>query len=401
VPPALVADRYPYRPSGKPQAAVPGMLVKVQVSGFSTYEEQENALRQFMDKHGIARPGPMMLDAEFFNPLFMSSVCRGMARTGKKVLPRGLHATRDMFNFVLNVKCEAFGTEHDGKPGLPKVLRAALNSLAGEMVANQTDHVPFARALRLLQCQFEAFPLTGKTWIEVLEGADILRRDIDATRTDGSDWELPNEVIRFTFQRLQDNLMAEHLSDVAGDIDNAFAAGGPWAFLVRRKWNAQGYNVNHISPAWTGLMGSLWAQVAEKFGRELWDLPSLFITADDHYWPNQMRDVFRISVRERRPDAFSPATDQLLADLWDKYWTGQLEIYLGFACVPGHPWNADHLAQKLAAMPPGLLGPKWLNEADPEVLRLGLTISGWLAKVLNPSIRAGAERVLTRFDGAA
>lgn len=423
--PELVADMnlYHHAPNTPPPAL--GKLVKFEVSGFSNGEEQEHAMRQFMDKNGIARPASMMLDSEFFNPLFMSSVCRSMAKAKIKILPQGLHATRDMFNFVLEVKCQALGTEHDGKPGMLAVLRAALKALAGEMVSQQTDKVPLQQALVLLQHHFQRFPLTGTSWLEVLEGADILRRDIDGQPISNSYWNVPNEVVRFAFQRLQDNLMAENLVENAGDIDHAFGADGSWAFLVKRRQDANGDDATAIAPAWTGLLGALWAQVAEDFGRELVDLPSMFTPPYARYWPNQMRDVFRVSIRERRLTAFSVRTDEIFAKLWQERWSEQCDVYLMCACIPGHRWNADHLANKLEDMPTELLEKNWLYQfddnwlectrsaekilswievvsiaaADREVLRLGQVLCSWLARVNNQTVRESAERSLARLPG--
>jgi hypothetical protein len=110
-----------------------GKLVPVAIRGFSTPQEQEDALFQFMDKNGIARPTAPLLDQEFFNPLFMSSVCRAMKKAGLKVFPKGLHATREMFAFVLQAKSGALGTPHDGTARMLDALRSALGKLAAHM----------------------------------------------------------------------------------------------------------------------------------------------------------------------------------------------------------------------------------------------------------------------------
>lgn len=418
-----------------PQASFPpggypplGRLVRVRIDGFSTVEEQEAALQQFMDKKGIARPTAPLLDRELFNPLFMSSVCRAMANAGIKVFPQGLHGARDLFAFVLDAKTKALGTPHDGSPRTLLALKASLDKLAEHMANGRADHVPLETASRLISNEFSSFPVTGRTWLDVLEGADILRVDIDGAAQHNSAWARPKEVVRFAFERLQDNLIADHLIRSCSDIDNAFGQNGPWEFLIKRfNKKTGGTPFVQVAARWTGPLGALWAYVAEDYGRELFDLPGFFSTADCQYYAKDFRPVFRTSVRERKLDAFTDRTKLVLDKLWEDEPVEKLEIYLSVSCIPGHAWNADFIASRLAALSPEELDSSWaqlfvrtdfgliraakqitgwaqtvhVEMADTEVVRLARIILSWLTVVQNDAIAHQAEQGLARLGAVS
>jgi hypothetical protein len=370
VPSELIAKPRPYpdEVGEPPQDCSPhGKLVEVRVSGFSRYSEREAALRTFMDEKGIARPTAPVLDEEFFNPLFITSVCRAMASAGVKVFPRGLHGAREIFNFVLETKAKALGTRYDGTLRVLPALRDALFGLAEMMVARIADHVPLDHALTRIGDAFKALPLSEQSWLEVLEGSDILRRDVEAKPHVGV-WARPSEVVRFSFQRLQDNLMAEHLVERcrAAGINDAFAEGGPLAFLVRRYTESEKQYVG-FSRGWVGLAGAVWAAVAESFGKELWDLPSFAGEGEVYVYHAEVRPVFLASVREREAGAFTPRTRQLLNHFWKDAQPQKLAILLSMSCVPGHAWNARTVSKALLSLTPDQRALRWAQPFDGDV----------------------------------
>ena len=335
-------------------------MIRVGVDGFRTSEERERALRMFMDAKGIARPTAPILDDEFFNPLFMTSVCRSMAKAHIHRFPDGLHGARDIFQFVLRAKVGSLGTPYDGNGDVYNALLEFLAQLAKLMVERNHDCVPIDKARELIDLTFRGFPLGPPGWFAVLLGADILRRDIERGTDETKVFALPPEVVRFTFQRLQENLIAEHLgrecTDV--DIDRAFDANGPWAFLLRRSTKMDGQLYVRPHPRWIGVLGALWSLVAEKHKKELWDLSSFFGGDNVRYYPNDLRPVFRNSLRERRGDAFSDRTKVILDQLWDDEVKDRLAIFLSTSCIPNHAWNADFLSARLTS----------LSHADREVV---------------------------------
>lgn len=407
--------------TGRDEQTLIGRLVRVPVRGFQTTEEREVALQKFMDAKGIARPTAPVLDTEFFNPLFMTSVCRSMAMAGIKVFPRGLHAARDIFGFVLETKAKALGTAYDGTERLTRALLSCLDSLTAEMIARRADYVPLHTAITFIGEAFEALPIVSSSWLSVLEGCDILRVDVENS-ANATSWSKPNEVVRFSFQKLQDNLVANHILRVCdpADIEDAFGPQGTLAFMVERSIHDTGAPEIKLNPAWVGVFAALWSAIAETYGKELWDLRSLWGSEGVYYTPDEIQPVFRSSIRERRADAFTERTRAVLNELWPHDQTEKIAIILENSCVPGHAWNADFLAQRLFDMSRTDRSSAWsrwfeggrsdlvdkaveiaqwantvhIENADLEVLRLaGLTLA-WLLTAANATVRELARKGL-------
>jgi hypothetical protein len=385
LPPEIIADPHPYpgKDGQMPEDCAPlGKLVQISVAGFRTTEERESALQKFMDDKGIARPTAPILDAEFFNPLFMSSVCRSMANAGLKVFPHGLHGARDIFAFVLKTKAKALGTRLDGTERVYRALLAALDSLAGRMVERREDYVPLSDAIKQIDSAFVALPISDKTWLDVLEGSDILRRDVETASKTISAWTGPTEVIRFSFQRLQDTLIAEHfIQECRGiDIEDVFEPESPFAFLVRRSVRKDGGTLLKFTPRWVGVIGALWASVAEAHGKELWDLRSFFSDPDVHFYPYDFMPVFHASIRERKGTAFTSRTKEILDYLWKDEQGKKLAIMLSTSCVPEHAWNADFLAERLLSLTPEdrhSAWSRWFEDGQRELIDRATEITDW------------------------
>lgn len=340
---------YPGPDGSPPKDCAPvGKFVRIEVAGFKTTEEREGALRRFMDEKGIVRPTAPVLDEVFFNPLFMSSVCRAMAAAKVSVFPRGLTGARAIFEFALRTKCAALLTRYDGTDQLYASLQGALSGLARRMVERLSDSVPINETQDILTKAFQALPLSDQPWLEVLEGADILRKDVEAAPGAPMAWSMPNEVVRFAFQRLQDNLIAEFLVQHCPDIDHAFAPGAPMEFLIERVMDPDyGDPSVRLRAQWIGTIGAVWSAVAERHRKELWDLESLFGAQGSRYYEDEFREVFRVSVRERSGTAFGNDTKSILDTLWKDSQPEKLAILLSTACVPGHTWNATFIHERL------------------------------------------------------
>ena len=303
-------------------------------------------------------------------------------------------------------------------------MLAALDGLACRMVQRKEDKVAFHDAVQIIELAFKALPISDQTWLDVLEGSDILRRDVEP-RNDGiHDWSKPHEVIRFSFQRLQDNLIAERLISQARsiDIEDAFQADGPFAFLVRRSTES-GVILSEFNSPWIGTLGTLSAAVAETYGKELYDLRSFFSDARDRFYPGEMKDCMRTSIRERDVMAFTSRTKEILDYLWKDDQKTKFAILLSNSCVPGHKWNADFLTDQLVSLSASKRALRWSNlfeengfelsyrateviswahqvdvtSADAEVVRLvGLTLT-CLLTVENPRICNRATEALANL----
>jgi hypothetical protein len=217
------------------------------------------------------------------------------------------------------------------------------------MADHTADAVPVGEALAILADTFANFPLEGRAWLEVLEGSDLLRRDTAPREGPVDDWSNPSEVVRFAFQRLQDNLIARSLLARCNDVERAFADGAMLSFLIQRI-PERGKNVVHIHQQWAGVVSAIWSALAEVHGKELVDLASFFNDDGRLLKTHQFKRVFRESVRDRRQNAITQRTRQILNDLFDASPEEKIEVLLSAACVPSHPWNARALHERLRAL---------------------------------------------------
>jgi hypothetical protein len=315
--------------------AVLDTLPFFEVRGFETPEEQANAARVYLDKRGISRPATPWLAPEFVNPLFLRSCCNALQREKKVEFPRGLTGTKEIFAFYLNSAAKHLGVGRDGADDLVGPTKATLLQIATEMAENRKDYLLRKRAEEIANTIFSLFstPPTS-TWLEVLQRNGLLRFDPDPTAKPTDPLQEPAEVVRFSFQRFQDHLMAETLLARVNDVKAALTTGGFLSFI---------HDGKQVCWEWRGLVEALSAQLPDRFQIELVDaLPGKF----DIWWPFQdIQNAFIESVRLRSTSAFTQRTVELFNGLvseWDR-----LFLLFDLSASIDHPWNAEFIHRNL------------------------------------------------------
>jgi hypothetical protein len=400
-------------------ASVQGQLFRIELRGFQSSEEREQAAKVYLDRRGIVRPASPSLDPEFSNPLFLRIACEALLRSGQRIFPRGLRGAKRVFHFVFETRGRFLGTARDGTDDLVRPLIKALSSLARAMASARQDFLAIDEASQIVDGAFRPYPAPeGKTWSDVLRGNGFLRKDL-LPGPDGTGFAPPEEVLRFTFQRLADQLMAEALIDQVSSIDAAFRCDGPLAFIIEDSFNKRRNNREiTLLPNWAGLCGALWIAIAERFGREMVDLPGLGDQED--VFLVGFSEPFRESLRWREPSAFTPRTRDVLRWLFPRLEGDRLPIYLEFALVPKHPWNIDNLGPILIAHSLPKRDAWWSSaladtysdahrialrildwaqnsdsqRADDETLHLTLLTVAWFLTVTNRGLRDRATKVI-------
>jgi hypothetical protein len=417
IPPGHPMNPRPGREAGRQieDLAAGQMITFLSLRGFSSFEEREKALAQFMDLKGIARPTAPILDPQLYNPLFLTSVCRSMAKAGIKIFPNGLDGAQKVFQFVLDAKAMALGSSHDGTPRVRDSMYLALHKLTAEMVEFRRDYVPLSRAEDIVSAAFKSLRLTGnQTWLSLLEGSDVLRRDVDRSSARPNSFSPPIEVIRYSFQRLQDNLVGCELLEILRQSPHPspFDDDGPLAFMVQYSQGKEGRRLRP-RPAWTGAMGSLWAAFAENYKAELFRICTPPQSNENLVDAEAFRKIFLISIRERAKDAFFDETEENLKSLWQDLASNQLAIIFIFSCIPNHRWNAIYLSAQLKLLSRPQREQEWFDRfeatysdqfgqatmllswirganismADPEVVRLASLTLAWLLPMRNQEFR--------------
>ena len=316
--------------------AVAQMATTVEITGFETPADVERAARVYMDKRGIVRPATPWLNPEFSNPLFLRTTCLALQAEGRTAFPRGMRGTSEVLNFYLTSTGRHLGTSYDGSDVLVGPLRSAVLALATSMADAMRDSVRRGDAHRIVEQAFEGFaPPASKTWLETLRFQGLLRYDPDPGTNPKDPLAVPVDVVRFSFQRFSDHLVARALLEGVPSPAGLFEPGGKLAFLLAE------YGVAY---EWSGLFYALFLHFADRYGVELVDeLPGGF---DDWWdrWP--VEDAFVDSIRWRSPTAFSDRTLELLNRL-SRHEEDITALLVELAVVEDHPWNVELLHRNL------------------------------------------------------
>lgn len=333
----VISCRTEYKPYIITQAVTdttPSYVVK----GFETPEEQTNAARIYLGKRGISQPNTPWLSAEFVNPLFLRSACTALERDGKKWFPKGLLGTKQVFAFYLESIARNLDVGRNGTNDLVRPTNQALYAIALKMAEKRQDYLSHSDALRVVADKFyPAVTPSGISWLEVLQKNGLFRIDPSPRERASDPFEFPEEVVRFSFQRLQDYLMAgallNEIEDPAEDLLN-----GSLKFI---------HDGEGLSWQWSGLAEALSVQLPELFDREFIDL----LPGDINIWANDdsVRSSFIESLRWRSNDSFTPRTHQLY-EAFLKYSDDYFDIIIQACASEGHPWNAQFLHRKLLGL---------------------------------------------------
>lgn len=308
--------------------SVLGRLPPFEIRGFETYEEQANAARVYMNRQGLSQPSTPWMGAEFVNPLFLRSACLALKREGVTQFPKGFKGARKIFNFYLDSVAKHLSAYHEGGDELIGPTRRALQLIAHQMVVERRDHLPRVQAFRIAEETFIEFsPPAGERWFEVLRRNGLLRVDpLPLTEDDDTDAPV-TEVVRFSFQRFQDHLMAEVLLQGVSDISDALETG-VLAFIHQN---------GKVNSMWLGLVEALCIQIPERFKMEFLDA----LPPQSQRWRpiGELKRLFVESLRWRSSEAFSERTRALFYSVLLRD-AEAFDVVIELAVVSDHPWNA-------------------------------------------------------------
>ncbi|WP_177336595.1 ATP-binding protein [Pseudomonas sp. Root562] len=313
-------------------------LPSFEVRGFETAGEQARAARIYLSKRGISQPNSPWLSEEFVNPLFLRSACIALQKDKKTSFPLGLNGTRDVFIFYLKSIARNLGVGQDGTETLVPPTIQALGAIALDMADKRRDYVPQNQAIQIVGQRFEGHPApTGTNWLEVLQRNGLFRVDPGQQSDGGNLFDYPEDIIRFSFQRLQDHLMADALLKEVQD-PSAALENGSLSFI---------HDGDQLDWEWTGLVEALSIQLPERFNRELLDL----LPGDINTWANdyEVRESFIESLKWRNSSAFTERTFEIYEAL-QNYFNNYFDIIIQLSTIPDHPFNAQFTHKKLLSM---------------------------------------------------
>ena len=340
------------------ELVIPGKVredaVSLEHRGFEGHEYE--AARKFFEHYGIEFQSTPLLTPEFKNPLYLKTICRGLQMKGETRMPRGssgITAAFDLFTEAVN-KVLAEKLDYDGRVNR---VRAALEAVADRFWESGDYWLERQTVVDLLD---EILPDRdySKSLFRGLLDEGILSEDIRRARDGGIQY-----VVRPSYERFGDMVVADLVvADFLRRRDSPGLLGGLRRLLrigagKFRRLSGLSYSQcsttiggvpflkrdnRSISP---GLLEALCIQVPEETGCELMRLAPEFLNEPT------IERAFEESIVWRRLDAFNDETRKVWNELigMGQTWFGSdpLETLLTVSAIPGHPFNAEFLNDRL------------------------------------------------------
>lgn len=375
---AVVSCRDVYADYAIPNA-LQESLPRYHIQGFHSPEERERAAIQYLDKKGISRPNTPWLSPEFSNPLFLKSTSEALAAKGATEFPRGLHGVSQLMALYLDSFSTRMGVPTATSDEISRSLKRLVGAISLKMAEDGQDFLTVDQANEIISKFIgnRSAP-EGTTWLEVFIQTNLFRRDPPPYNEDDNPLLPPAELVRFSFQRFQDYLMADALVDKVLAISSkddpsiAFAQSGPLGFLFFG--NDVGKWVRH---EFAGLVGALSTIYPERVGSEF----VLSLPDWENHWSQDhpFQPAFAESFKWRQIDAFREDTRMLLNRL-DSGYVEPLGVFLEVSMTSGHPYNAhrlhDHLT-RFSLAERDSYWTQWINYSSREELSQIDRIVSW------------------------
>jgi hypothetical protein len=234
---------------------------RVEHNGFMGHEEE--ALFRFFQHYGLGLPTEPLLQDEFSNPLFLHLTCEALKDCGLSSIPLGRDGIRAILDILLNAKNLRVASECGYDPRSENRIRSGISELARVMASTGSRSISLTLA-------HEALDAIGKNSLPNFL-FDAMERESLISIVAQKDHKLggvPSYTVRFTFERMGDHFIAEHLTSrlKKNELKGAIQRGGSLHFLFK--------NLHSLNEH-AGLIEAISICVAEQHGIELVDLTTL------------------------------------------------------------------------------------------------------------------------------
>ena len=333
----VVSVRTPYEGFILPPV-VYGRALVLTHEGFESHVY--DATKTFFNYYGLELPSTPLLAPEFRSPLFLKTLCRGLAERGEARLSRGFHGISAMFTLYLEVVNQRLVRELDFHPLRP-LVKEALHAFSEALLESGERWLRLEVAQDLVNALLPNRSY-GRSLYYGLVVEGVL---IESVWTEGGQ----EQAITFlAYERFADHLLAstylERYFD-SEDPSSAFSEGGALHFLI------------YSSEASPGLLEALSIQLPERSEYELLDL----VLEQSGASTEILRRAFLDSLTWRAYDAFSPKTKTVLETLGrvETFSDLVLDTLLTVSTLPEHPLNARFLDAQLRPLPMPERDARW------------------------------------------
>ena len=320
--------------------------------GFEGHEYE--AARKFFEHHGIEFQSAPVLTPEYKNPLYLKTICRGLQFRGETRLPRGSSGITAAFQLFADAVNERLADrlDYDRRDNL---VRTALQRVATHFW--ETGH-HWLRRQTAAELVDEVLP--DRKYSRSLFGGLLNEGILSENIIRGPDGSI-EDVVYPSYERFGDLLVADLVIADHHRRKNMLGLSGRLRWLLRtnavtvRRLLGLSYSQTSttvggvpfldnkdriLSP---GVVEALCIQVPEHTGQELVQLAPEFLSE-----PGIGR-AFEGSIIWRRLNAFTEKTGEVWNEVMGSggFGTDPTETLLTVSAIPGHPFNAEFLDDRL------------------------------------------------------
>lgn len=310
---------------------IPEVLESAQIvehRGFS--ESTYAAVMRYCKQFDLEFPTTPLLRPEFDNPLFLRTLCEGLRSNRQSRFPAGAEGITQVFNRYLNGVNKDIAESLDLDPQTATV-RQALDRLAAKFAEHETRWLPRTVAQSLVN---EYAPTSGfkQSLYRALVDYGLLMEVLPG----GSNSE---RAVQFGFEWFADHLIAAHLVDSYEDTASLVGQLDPN--------NADGVATQRLLTP--GLLDALAILLPERHHVEL---PDALRENADSWLINRS---FLKTLPWRTPDTIGVRCHELVDHAFDSFEGYELQLLLDAlvtcATIPGHPFGAESLDNRLRQIP--------------------------------------------------
>jgi hypothetical protein len=305
-------------------------VTRVEHVGFSGRAGAAAAM--YLDKRGVVRLGAPNIVPEFENPLFLKTCCDYLEKEGKNELPRGLRSVTKIFAFYMEAVTRGL-TPRMGLDHHQEIIPRAINGLATMFTTRGIGYVPKLEAIALFESIHASHGQLRQSLLAQLENEGVIV--VEPVLMDDTS---RGEVVRFTFERFSDHVIATHLLDTHLDVSRPVESFGRETKLYDVVGGTKSY-------AYAGVIEAIAIQLPERTDCELLDViesPDLTLGAR-----LTVENAFLASVLWRDQSRFTRRTFDLVAALRDADYL--VRLLVAVSTEPDNKFNARFLDKRLRA----------------------------------------------------
>ena len=334
--------------------------VQVEHRGFE--ESEFDAQVEFFDYYDIPTPHVPLLTPEFSRPLFLKILCEAITRSNQNnqqeylmSIASGQRGMTDILEHFARVIGEDIENDFElERKTCWKILKGTStgttqrSGFAGTMADESRDFLTKQEARGAIREESNLSHEEADDLLDRMVSDGLLAETLHRNQT-------TTEVVRFPYQRFGDHiisrhLLAEHLNtDTEETIRRSFYVNRPLGQI----FELVGGDHRFAQP---GLAAAIMIEFPQRVKRVLpqEERELVFYIPKKRRYGEPIKDVFLDGLYWRNAESFTDQTNDIINFFLDQPddWVQEktLEVLVGLASRPGHPYDAERLYQYLYDM---------------------------------------------------